>query len=132
MSEEYLLGDQDMVFEEVDFRKKKLTSAKEEAQIEAQVLYLLERYLTVEEVLDLPSVEWDKPREEPFPVINELAEADRAARSLRIHWGLGLDPIPNLVELLEERGIKVLSAESPNIDGLTARVSRPSKARPSP
>ena len=35
--------------------------------------------------------------------------ADRAALGLRIHWGLGLDPIPSLVERLEERGIKVLA-----------------------
>ena len=35
--------------------------------------------------------------------------AERAALGLRIHWGPGLDPIPSLVESLEERGIKVLA-----------------------
>ena len=48
----------------------------------------------------------------------------RAALGLRIHWGLGLDPIPNLAEPLEERGIKVLAMDLPDIDGLTARVRR--------
>jgi Zn-dependent peptidase ImmA (M78 family) len=89
---------------------------------------MLERYLVVEELLALPSVEWDKPREAPYPVISDPSEADHAARSLRVHWSLGRDPIPNLVELLEERGIKVLAAPLTNIDGLTARVRRASKA----
>lgn len=127
VSEDYLVGDQQMVLEEVEFRKKRITSRKEEAQVEAQALHLLERYLIVEELLDLPSVDWDKPREAPYPV-HALAEADRAAHSLRDNWGLGIDPIPNLLELLEERGIKVLVVDlAENIDGLTARVRRAGK-----
>ena len=124
VSVDYLVGDQDMAFEAVDFRKKTVTRRREEAQVEAKVLHLLERYLMVEEVLQLRSVEWHSPREAPYPVVRDVAEADRAARSLRDHWGLGNDPIPNLVELLEEQGIKVLAVELTNIDGLTAHVRR--------
>jgi Zn-dependent peptidase ImmA (M78 family) len=123
VSEEYLLGEQDLALDGVEFRKKADMSAKEEAQIEARVLQLLERYLTVEEILGLP-IEWDEPREAPYPVIQNVGEADRAARILREHWGLGLDPIPSLVELLESRGIKVLSIDAEKVDGLTARVRR--------
>ena len=125
VSVDYLVGDQDMVFEAVEFRKKTVTRKREEAQVEAKVLHLLERYLLVEEVLHLRSVEWYSPREAPYPVVRDVAEADRAARSLREHWGLGNDPIPNLVELLEEQGIKVLAVDLTNIDGLTAHVRRP-------
>lgn len=128
VSVDYLVGDQEMVLEAVEFRKKKITGKREEAQVEAQILNMLERYLMVEELLGLASVEWDKPREAPYPVVRDPAEADRAARSLRANWGLGQDPIPNLVELLEERGIKILSVPLTNIDGLTARVRRTSKA----
>lgn len=127
VSADYLVGDQEMVLEAVEFRKKQITSKREEAQVEAKVLHMLERYLLVEELLDLPSVEWDKPREAPYPVNRNVAEADRAAQSLREHWGLGSDPIPNLVELLEEQGIKVLAIDLTNIDGLTARVRRARK-----
>ena len=122
VSVDYLVGDQEMVLEEVEFRKKKLTSKREETQVEARVLHLLERYLTVEGLLGLPSVAWDKPREAPWPVLRDPAEAEHAAHGLRDHWGLGLDPITNLVELLEERGVKILSMDLTNIDGLTARV----------
>lgn len=123
VKEEYLLGEPEMALDGVEFRKKASMSAKEEAQVEAHVLHLLERYLTVEEILGLP-IEWDEPREAPYPVVNSLAEADRGAHILREHWGLGLDPIKNLVELLEGRGIKVLAIDAEKVDGLTARVRR--------
>ena len=124
MPVDYLASDSDIRLEAVDFRKKRLTSRREEAQVEANVLHLLERYLTIEEILGLPTVAWDMPREAPWPVVRDAAEAEQAALGMRAHWGLGLDPIPNLVDLLEERRIKVLSKSLPNIDGLTARVRR--------
>jgi Zn-dependent peptidase ImmA (M78 family) len=124
VSMDYLAGDQDMVLEGVEFRKKQITSKKEQAQIQAKTLHLIERYLMVEEILHLPSAEWDKPREAPYPV-RQIEDADRAAQSLREHWNLGIEPIPNLVELLEERGIKVLVVDSEaNIDGLATQVRR--------
>ena len=127
VSVEYLVGGPEMVLEAVEFRKKKIASKREESQVEAMVLHLLERYLLVEELLDLPSVEWDSPREAPYPVVRDVSEADRAAQSLRDHWGLGNGPIPNSVELLEEQGIKVLAVDLANIDGLTACVRRAGK-----
>ena len=128
VSVDYLVGDQEMILEAVEFRKKTITSKREESQVKAKTLHLLERYLMVEELLHLRSVEWHSPREAPYPVIRDFSEADMAARSLRDHWGLGNDPIPNLVELLEEQGIKILAVDLTNIDGLTARVRRTQKS----
>ena len=124
VSVDYLAGHEELMLEGVEFRKKHITSKKEQSHIQAQALHLIERYLMVEEILGLPSAEWDKPWEAPYPVV-EMGEADRAAQFLREHWNLGIDPILNLVELLEERGIKVLVVDSEeNIDGLAARVRR--------
>ncbi len=125
VSVHYLVGNQEMVLDGFEFRKKQIASKKEQAQIQANVLHLIERYLMVEEILlALPSTALDKPREAPFPVRN-IADADLAAQYLREHWHLGIDPDPNLMELLEERGIKVLVVDSlENIDGLTAQVRR--------
>ena len=127
VSVDYLLGDEQLAIEGVDFRKKASTSRREEAQVEAKLLHHLERYLKLEELLGLASVGWDKPREAPYPA-RSLEDAEHAAASLRAAWGLGLDPIPNLAELLEERGIKVFSLDANDIGGLTARVTAPGKA----
>ncbi len=125
VSEDYLLSGGDLVLENVEFRKKEIASKKEEASVEGKAIHLLSRYLAVEDALALPSVNWEKPRNAPFPV-RDLKDAENAAQLVRKDWGLGEDAIPNLVELLEERGIKVLSIELQDIDGLTARVRRAS------
>src|SRR5260221_4665526 len=103
-----------MVLDGIEFRKKEITSKREEAFVEGQALHLLERYLTIEDVLGLARVVWDRPREAPYP-INEVADAENAARALRTHSSLGINPILNLSELLEEHGIKILSVELSDI-----------------
>ena len=128
---DYLVGDPELVFDGVEFRRQAISGKREEARVEAKVLGLLERYLTVEDLLGLPSVEWDKPREAPFPVEVSVVEADRGARALRAHWGLGIEPVASLVQVLEDRGVKVLSSALSGIDGLVAHVRKP-QGRPVP
>jgi Zn-dependent peptidase ImmA (M78 family) len=123
VTEDYLLAADELVLDGVEFRKKEIASKREEAFVEGRTLHLLERYLAIEDALGLASVVWDRPREGAYPV-KDVADAEDAARAIRTHWGLGIDPIPNLSELLEERGIKILSADLSDIDGLTATVRR--------
>jgi Zn-dependent peptidase ImmA (M78 family)/transcriptional regulator with XRE-family HTH domain len=123
VSVDYLLSAEELVLEGVDFRKKAVASVREEAQLEARTIHLLERYLSLEDMLGLKSVDWEQPRSAPHPVA-DVRDAEDAARSVRDDWGLGNDPIPKLAELLEERGIKVLSLELDDIDGLAAKVRR--------
>ena len=124
ITEEYLLsgGGEGLVLEGVEFRKKK-ASSRETATIGARTIQLVGRYLALEDLLLMRSVDWEQPRSAPYRVL-ELRDADDAARSVRDDWSLGNDPIPNLAELLEERGIKVLSMELSDIDGLAAKVRR--------
>ena len=123
-SVDYLVGDPDLVLEDFEFRKDAFASRRSEAQVEAAVLAKLERYLTVEDLLGLSSLDWNKPRDDRYPVFHDLTEADRGAEALRKHWGLGIDPIPNLVELLEEQGVKVFAFPLDNIHGLAANARR--------
>ena len=127
VSASYLTGDPNISLESVDFRTEEATGSREKDRIKAIVLHKLERYLTIEELLDLPSVHWHKPISAPYPVVNDLLEADRAASSLRNDWGLGINPIPDMAELMEDRGVKVLFCELPNVVGLTTQVRRDGK-----
>ena len=120
---DYLLGEDELSLEGVEFRKPAATSRKEAAQIEAKTLALVERYLLIEEMLRLSTSERELPSREEFRV-SSPEEAERAAHALRDAWDLGADPIPKLAELLEEHGIKVVSLESPHVDGLAAKVRR--------
>lgn len=107
VQESYLLGQNDLTLESVEFRKNQITSRKDEASVKASVLSEVERYLEIEEFVGLPSTKWSRPQGSPFRVV-EPGDAETAAMRLRSAWDLGLDPIPNLAEFLEEQGIKVI------------------------
>ena len=124
---DYLLGDPELVLHDVEFRKNAFTSKRDEARVEATVLSHLERYLAIEEILDLASARWDAPRDVPYPVLRDVVEVERAADALRRHWGLGHEPIPNLVELLEERGVKIFAFPLGSVGGLAARAGHPGR-----
>lgn len=129
VSEGYLLGQSDLELEGLEFRKKSITSKKEEAHVVAAVLSHVERYLEIEEIIYAPSAEWDKPREAPFP-IHSPEDAELVAERLRAYWQLGTDPILNLAEFLETQGIKVLSLNlANNVSGLTCWVQPQNRKR---
>lgn len=63
VSEEYLLGEQRLVFDCEQFTGEAGKSAREEAQVAARALLLLEHYLTIEEIFGLQT-EWDELRKD--------------------------------------------------------------------
>ena len=124
VSLDYLLSEQVQQLDAVEFRKHSGTSAKERARVEAAVIEKVERYLAIEEILELPSHEWAEPFS-PVPLQDETEAAEDLAARLRMAWKLGEDPIPNMTELLEEQGLKVLLLEMPKrVSGLTCIVRR--------
>lgn len=124
VSKSYLVDQSKISLDGVEFRKNRITSKREEAQIEAAVLNFLEKYLEVETVLQVSSLEWEKPRQTSFYVTN-IIEGELSAKNLREQWNLGIEPIGGVAEFLEERGIKVLSLElPPSISGMTCMVCR--------
>ena len=118
-----LAGDPKLVLDSVDFRKK-FVSRREEAPVAGRVVRLVERHLTVEELLGLSTAGWDRPRDTPYAAVEDVADTESAAHGLRTDWKLGLDPIPNVVDLLEGQGIKVLVVDLTATGGFTARVRR--------
>jgi Zn-dependent peptidase ImmA (M78 family)/DNA-binding XRE family transcriptional regulator len=125
VSPEYLLSEREIELTGVDFRKAPQAGAKEERAVEASVLDQVERYLELEELL--PGVEqpWVAPAGKAFE-ITRIEEAEQAADALRRLWKLGIDAIPSLAELLEEKGVKVIALGLPeNVSGSKAFVQRP-------
>lgn len=128
----YLISPQTVELGKVEFRTKASTSAKDRARVETEVLEGVERYLQIEEILSLESATRITPSELPSN-ISSLEDAENLANKLREVWSLGIDPIPNMTELLEEKGIKVLLADLPDkVSGLTCIVKQPSKGLETP
>lgn len=125
VSPEYLLSSREVELTGIDFRKAPHAGIKEEKSVEAAVLDQVERYLELEELMPGTEDEWHSPMSKVFQ-INDVADAERAAARLRELWALGIDPIPNMAELLEDKGIKVIALELPGkVSGSKAFVRRP-------
>ena len=124
VSFEYLMSEQVEDLEDVKFRKLSSTSAGERAQVSAEVIDRLQRYLTVEEILGLDSRAWRPPR---FGnrFLGQENDGEGLAKDMRDKWQLGIDPIPNMTSLLEDRGVKVLVIGLPErVSGLTCLVRK--------
>ena len=120
----YLLSPTVVSLESVEFRKLASTKVRERAMVEAAVLDHVDRYLQVEELLDIANSVWEVPDGAPYPA-ETVEGGELAAATVRKAWNLGGGPIPNMTELLEERGIKVLKLDFPRaVDGLTCFVHR--------
>jgi len=123
----YLMDVQGVELRGVEFRTKANTSARERAQVETEVLEWIERYLQVEHALELDSTHWQSP----VARLRKLADpgdAEKLAAEVRGTWQLGLDPIPNMTELLEEKGLKVLTVPlAERVSGFTCLVKRPNE-----
>lgn len=124
VSLEFLASPMDIRLGALEFRKKSGTSAPDRALVEATVLEHVERYLMIEEILDLDSSTWKTPF--AVQVVRSLDDAEEVARNARAKWNLGNDPLLDITELLEERGIKVMVLPLPeSVSGLTCLVERP-------
>ena len=127
VSLDFLMSAQVEVLDGLEFRKHSGASARDRAKAEAILLDNLERYLAIEHILDMPAtVDWVEGRR--YDSVASEAEIDARADALRNVWHLGMDPIPSLCELLENKGIKVVEDDLPErINGLACHVMRGGK-----
>jgi Zn-dependent peptidase ImmA (M78 family) len=120
VTEVYLLNAGDVELKSVEFRKHRLTTAKEDATVRARILSEIERYLNIECILNLDSSAADLPRRR---TIRGLDGAESAAVALRDYWKIGADVLPNVCELLEEKGVKICAIDLPEkVSGVQAMV----------
>ncbi len=107
---------------EVGFRKLSKMPQKEASIIKEITKEKLSRYLELEEILGLPNEFEDHLKD--FEIVTEYKQVNKAAELLREKWGLGYGPIFNIVELLEDKNIKVVDLRvNDDFDGLQTRVN---------
>lgn len=105
---------------QIEFRKRVKLSKTEEEAIKQKTIDFLERYFELENLLNIKSV-FKNPLKNNK--IHNLDDIERVAEELRDKWELGRNPIPNVVEMLEDQGIKVFEIEAPeSFDGMKAEV----------
>lgn len=106
---------------EVNFRKIDKLAAKNQNIIIAKTKEFLERYLELEEIMGV-----HKPFEKIKiqGTIKSEQDIEKAVELIRHEWGLCDNPINNVIELLEDRNIKVILLETEDgFDGLETWIN---------
>ncbi len=101
----------------IEFRKKHKLRQRELKSIKERVSDCIERYLEVEQFLNIQS-------EFKNPIANHLIkngeDVEEAVNALLKKWQWGINALPNVIELLEDKEIKVVELEaSMEFDGFS-------------
>ena len=94
-------------------------------EITAKILDQVERRVELESLFPTPPVQSFSVKNLPKK-INHIDEVEKLADQIRNQWHLGFDPIPDLIDIFEEQGIKIFEIDNdqyPKIDGLYAEVN---------
>jgi Zn-dependent peptidase ImmA (M78 family)/DNA-binding XRE family transcriptional regulator len=122
---EYFFRPATVRLEGVEFRKRKALSSAEENRIVADVCDKLERWAALDEIFPpSPEMAFRVPGAVPGAIAS-LEEIEDVALAVRDAWALGHNPIPDLVDTLEEHGIRVIVTPligNKHFDGLAAHV----------
>jgi Zn-dependent peptidase ImmA (M78 family)/DNA-binding XRE family transcriptional regulator len=115
----FIIPKENIELTEVDFRRysTKLTKPMRES-IEMKAKDAFERYNELENLLGINESVAAFDFKEP---IKSKKDAEMASVTLRSQWNLGNDPISDVVELLEDKGYKVIEISAPEgFDGMKA------------
>lgn len=97
---------------EINFRKKSTFSMKKQSSLKEQIKINLENYLWIEDSL---SIDYTFKNIIQNSKINSIEDVENAVLKLRNEWNIGIDPIHNIIQLLEDKEIKVI--ELFDVDG---------------
>lgn len=118
----YFFNEFEIVFDDINYRKLEKYSTKEEQRIIELTKNELGKYIELENLLNLEA-EFTNPLSD-FQ-ITDFKSVDNAAEKVRHEWKLGLNPIPNSIEILEENNIKVIEVESDvDLDGFSTIANK--------
>lgn len=122
ISPDYFFRTTKVEFSDIEYRKLSRMSQKDVAIINETTKEYLSRYLELEEIIGLPH-SFDNPLKD-FGKVTTYEQVNEAAELLRKEWSLGTGPIFNIVELLEDKNIKVVKLDvNEDFDGLQTFVN---------
>ncbi len=107
---------------DIEYRKLSKMSKKDASIIIEQTKEYLSRYIELEEIIGVAQA-FENPLDS-FPKVTDYVQVNEAADKLRAQWELGKGPLFNIVELLEDKNIKVVKLDvAEEFDGLQTFVN---------
>ncbi|MCP4575828.1 MAG: ImmA/IrrE family metallo-endopeptidase [Deltaproteobacteria bacterium] len=113
----YFLRPRNLRLTGLEFTKKSRLSVAEQDRIKYRTIDFLEKYLELEDILGAQPIFKNPVRNRR---ILGNGDIERAAEDIRNAWNLGESPIPQLTEILEDHGIKIVEVDAgADFDGLS-------------
>lgn len=123
---EYFFRPVKVELKNIEYRKRSSTPKKLLNQIHADVLDQAERWLQLANLWpNFPIQKFEQPVTLPQKIF-AIDEIEKFTQLVRAEWELGLNPIPDLIDLLESKGILVISTDveiNSKFDGLQAEIN---------
>ena len=119
----YFFRPQSVVLSDLEYRKHSALPKKRLKAITHAVTDQIERRLELENLFPHPPKPFSQPPQ--LPRIKTMADTEIAAELVRETWQLGMNPIPDLIDVLETQGVRVFMTEDDgdkHFDGLAARA----------
>jgi Zn-dependent peptidase ImmA (M78 family) len=114
---DYFFRPYEVSIENIEFRKKSKLLVKEANSIKEKVTDSISNYIELEQFLNITSV-FINPLKDI--IISNGEDIEIAVNTLLDSWKLGFNALPNVVELMEDKEIKVIEiADNENFDGLS-------------
>ncbi|STX39740.1 XRE family transcriptional regulator [Legionella feeleii] len=122
---EYFFRPERFTLQNIQYRKHADMPPRQLEEISAIVLDQIERRVELEGLFPIPPVQPFSIKNLP-KIVNQIEDVEKLADQIRKQWNLGSDPMPDLIDIFEENGIKVFQIDNeqyPKIDGLYVKVN---------
>ncbi len=120
---EYFFRPERFTLEKIQYRKHADMPKRQLEEIEAKMLDQIERRVELESLFPSPPIQSFSLNHKKIDNYNDI---EAVADEIRKQWDLGLEPLPDLIDIFEERGIKVFEMDNrqyPKLDGFSASIN---------
>ena len=119
---DYFFSPSSVELGEINFRKKNSFSIKKINALKEKIKIELSNYLEIENILQINNSFKNPLERRKVSTINDI---EGIVSELRTEWKIGFDPIHNIIQLLEDKEIKIIEINEPenNFDGLATIIN---------
>jgi Zn-dependent peptidase ImmA (M78 family) len=119
---DYFLRTQLVEIDLIEFRKKSSLTVKKTNAIKESIKDNIERYIELESYLNVLKDFKNPIRDEQITSIDDV---ENAVEKLLHQWDLGINALPNVIEMLEDQDIKVIEIDADKkFDGLSGWANK--------
>lgn len=114
---DYFLRPQTIEISNIEFRKKSSLTIKKTNSIKENIKDNIERYIELETFLNFENTFINPIKD---VVVENAEDVEKAVEQLLHQWDLGINALPNIIEILEDKDIKVVEIDADEkFDGLS-------------